>query len=376
MKRHYVFCTIENENTSVEIAVEILVQYVFRIHDLFFSITSNRNSQFILLVWQIFCRILRIKCKLFIVSHSEIDEQIEKINEDIERQLRQYCNYMQNDWDIWIFMTEFVDNNAISATTKLSFFFVNKKFHSRMSFSFDFTSYTITRKRLLIVKAKNIIDTMQNILNYVRNHAKMTQKRMTTQVNKRRKIVKYIEKDFVFLNRRNIKIAKSFDKLDDKELNSFKMIQRLSNVYRLELFEILRIHDVFHCWLLRQNLCDFLENQINEFSNSIIVSKNFEWKINNILKFRYHYNRFQYRVNWSNWSHDRTWYYANNEKFDNIHDVMNDYHRQHFIVANSKFYKSIVVVSQIVVDEKNFSASRRRSRRKIAVLTLIEVTFD
>ena len=224
MKRHYVLCTIENENTSVEIVVEILVQYVFRVHDLFFSITLNRNFQFILLVWQIFCRILRIKCKFFIVFHSEIDEQIERVNQDIERQLRQYCNYMQNDWDDWIFMTEFADNNAIFATTRLFLFFVNKKFHSRMNFSFDSTSYTITKKRFLIVKTKNIIDTMQNILNYVRDHAKMIQKRMTTQINKRRKIAKYVEKNFVFLNRRNIKIAKSFKKFDDKKLNSFKMI--------------------------------------------------------------------------------------------------------------------------------------------------------
>ena len=128
MKRHYVFCTIENENTNVEIAVEILVQYVFRTHDLFFSITSNRDSQFILLVWQIFCKILRIKCKLFIASHSEIDEQIERVNEDVERQLRQYCNYMQDDWDIWILMTEFADNNTISATTKFFFFSFTRDF--------------------------------------------------------------------------------------------------------------------------------------------------------------------------------------------------------------------------------------------------------
>ena len=70
-------------------------------------------------------------------------------------------------------MIEFVDNNAISISTKLLSFFVNKKFHFRMNFSSNFTSYVITRKRLLIVKAKNIIDTMQNILNYVRDHVEM-----------------------------------------------------------------------------------------------------------------------------------------------------------------------------------------------------------
>ena len=35
-KRHYVFCTIDDENINVEIIVRIFIQYVFRIHDLFF----------------------------------------------------------------------------------------------------------------------------------------------------------------------------------------------------------------------------------------------------------------------------------------------------------------------------------------------------
>ena len=139
-KRHYVFCTTENENINAEITTWIFFQYVFRIHDLFFSIIFDRNFQFNSLIWQIFCRIFDIKCKLFIVFYSEIDDQIERTNQDIERQLRQYCNYMQNDWDIWIFMIEFVDNNAISLITELSTFFVNKNFHFRMNFSSNFIS--------------------------------------------------------------------------------------------------------------------------------------------------------------------------------------------------------------------------------------------
>ena len=281
---------------------------------------------------------------------------------------------MQNDWNVWLLMIEFVDNNAISTSTKLSSFFVNKKFHFRMNFSSDSTSYVTTRERLLIVKARNIIDIMQNILNYVRDHVEMIQKRMTIQVNKHRKIVKYVERDFVFLNSRNIKIAKSFDKFDDKKLNSFKMLQRLNNVYRFELFEIMRIHDVFHCWLLRKDFCDLIEEQINESFDSVIVNENFEWEMNDILKFRYHYNRFQYRVNSSDWSHDRIWYYVDNEKFDNVRNVVNDYHRTHFVVVDFESFKSIVF--EIVVDDQNFSTNRRRSRRKIVVLTLIEATFD
>ena len=197
-KRHYVFCTIDDENINVEITIKIFINYVFRTHELFFFITSNSDSQFISLIWQAFCKILDIKCKFFIVFYSEIDEQIEKINQNIEKQLRQYCNYMQNDWNVWLFIIEFANNNAIFAIIELSSFFVNKEFHSRMNFLSNFISYVITKKRFLIVKARNIIDTMQNILNYVRDNVELTQKRITTQVNKHRKIMKYVEKNLSF----------------------------------------------------------------------------------------------------------------------------------------------------------------------------------
>ena len=144
-------------------------------------------------------------------------------------------------------MIEFANNNAIFVTTKLLLFFINKKFHFRINFSSNFISYITTKKRFLIVKTKNIIDTIQNIFNYVRNYAKIIQKRITIQINKHRKIVKYVEKNFVFLNRRNIKTIKSFDKLNDKKLNSYKILKRKNNFYRFELSKIIRIYDMFHC---------------------------------------------------------------------------------------------------------------------------------
>ena len=42
-----------------------------------------------------------------------------------------------------------------------------------MNFSFDFSFYVLTKKRLLIVKIENIIDIMQNIFNYIRNNVEI-----------------------------------------------------------------------------------------------------------------------------------------------------------------------------------------------------------
>ncbi len=51
---------------------------------------------------------------------------------------------MQDDWFVWLFMTEFIDNNAILSLIEQSTFFLNKNFHSHMSFDSNSTKYKIT----------------------------------------------------------------------------------------------------------------------------------------------------------------------------------------------------------------------------------------
>ena len=38
------------------------------------------------------------------------------------------------------------------------FFYINKDFHSRISFNFNIIDYVIIRKRLNVIKTQNIID--------------------------------------------------------------------------------------------------------------------------------------------------------------------------------------------------------------------------
>ena len=46
-KRHYVFCIVDKKNIVIKIYVRILFHYVFRIHELFLFIISNRDNQFV-----------------------------------------------------------------------------------------------------------------------------------------------------------------------------------------------------------------------------------------------------------------------------------------------------------------------------------------
>ena len=299
-KRHYVFCVIDDDDLVVQACIKILIHYVFHTHELFFFIISNRNDQFVNRVWKTFCKRLNIKCKLFIAFQSEIDDQIERTNQNIEIRLRLYCNYRQDDWVDWIDIMKFVDNNDVSTIIELISFFINKEYHSRMTFESNLNDYEITRKRLLIKQNEFIDEKMNRIIEYVKINVVDARQRMIVRINKSRLFISFKLKNYVWLNHRHIKTTRSFDKLDDKKLNSYKMIKKRDFVYELKLSDDIHIHLVFHSWLLRKNFKNSLKKQQNDFSRFVIANEMFEWKLNDILQFWYHYHRLQYRCKWSN----------------------------------------------------------------------------
>ena len=92
------------------------------------------------------------------------------------------------------------------------------------------------------------------------------------QVNKHRKEVDYKIKLKMFLNERNIITARSFKKLNDKMLNFFINLNLIDSLYKLKLSESMHVHNVFYSDLLRSVINDFLSDQKNEFSDSIVIN--------------------------------------------------------------------------------------------------------
>ncbi len=81
----------------------------------------------------------------------------------MERHLRTFVNYQQDDWIDKLPIAEFATNNNISLSTKLSPFFTSKGLHPRMSFDVVDLSDTTTRERINKKKAIDISETMQLI---------------------------------------------------------------------------------------------------------------------------------------------------------------------------------------------------------------------
>ena len=233
---------------------------------------------------------------------------------------------------------KFVDNNDVSTITELIFFFINKDYHSRIIFDSNLNDYNFIKKRLLIKQSESIAKKMNRIIEYVKVNVIDIRQKMTARVNKTRLSIIFEVENYVWLNRRHIKITRSFDKLNDKKLDSFKVIKRQNIAYELELSDDMHIHWVFHSWLLRKNFKNSLKKQQNDSSKFVIANEMLEWELNDILQFQYRYHRLQYRCKWSNWnSHDRIWYYVDDDEFQNAQDIVDVFHE-----ANSKTTESVL----------------------------------
>jgi hypothetical protein len=74
---HYISCTTTEEDINAKKIARLLIFYLWKLHELSNTITSNRESQFIFSIWKIVCQILKINVKLSTVFHSKIDDQSE-----------------------------------------------------------------------------------------------------------------------------------------------------------------------------------------------------------------------------------------------------------------------------------------------------------
>ena len=88
-------------------------------------------------------------------------------------------------------MIEFVNNNVLFSVIFLILFFINKNFHSRMSFNSDIIKYESIRERLQINWVKNISEQMNKTLIFAHEALIKTREQMMNQANKHRKKINY-----------------------------------------------------------------------------------------------------------------------------------------------------------------------------------------
>jgi len=324
-ERHYIACTDKDNGTSAENTARLLMEHVWKYHGLPTSIISDRGTQFTSLLWKTLCKSLGITAKLSTSFHPETDGQSEIANQEMERYLRTFCNYGQDDWKLLLPAAEFAANNMKSTTTKMTPFFATRGYNPRMSFDPVDVAPESTRERLLTDRAMDISERTKAAIEAARQFMKQAQDAYSYAANRYRKDVEYKIGDQVWLSTKNIQTERQSKKLDHKTIGPYPVVERFGSGYRLQLPASMKIHPVFHSWLLRKDPNDPLPGQINEPPPPVVVHPGEEeWEVEQILDAKKVRNVLKFKVSWRGYPPDPTWYNA--DGFGNSPDLVQQFY--------------------------------------------------
>ena len=132
LTKQVIFIPAHDTITSVDLAC-LFVLHVFSKHSVSSHITSDRGSEFVSNFFRSLGTALDMRLHFTSGYHPEGDGQTERTNQTLKQYLRVYCNYQQDNWSKLLSFTEFVYNNALSATTSVSPFFTNKEYYPNIT---------------------------------------------------------------------------------------------------------------------------------------------------------------------------------------------------------------------------------------------------
>jgi len=72
--------------------------------------------------WQTLTALKEMKIKMSTTEHSQMNDQIKKLNQIVKQYLKCYVNYQQNNWVELLFAAQFAYNNSTQTFTEISSF--------------------------------------------------------------------------------------------------------------------------------------------------------------------------------------------------------------------------------------------------------------
>jgi len=107
----------------------LFVLHVFSKHGIPSHVTSDKSLEFVSNFFYFLDTAFDMWLHFTLGYHPKCDGQTKHMNQTLKQYLHVYCNYQQDNWSELLLLVEFVYNNALSATTSVSPFFANKKYH-------------------------------------------------------------------------------------------------------------------------------------------------------------------------------------------------------------------------------------------------------
>ena len=110
-KMVYFIATIEKKLAKG--LIRLFRDHIWKLHGLPESIILDREVQFVTGMMRELSKLLGIQTKLSIAYYSQMDGQMERINQELEQYLKVFIDHRQEQWPDWLGTTKFAYNIKI-----------------------------------------------------------------------------------------------------------------------------------------------------------------------------------------------------------------------------------------------------------------------
>jgi len=249
--------------TTHELA-NVFVNQVYKYHGTPETIVLERGTQFVSNFWRRLYARLQITLHPSSAYHPQTDSQMEIVNASVNKYLRAYTNFTQDDWVDWLPVAQFAMNNHVSKTTSVSPFFSNYGFNPRLGIeppSPRPPHLSDTAKREYL-RADAIAHRFERILDQLKALARASQQRYEDNATTRRDEVPiFHEGDMVMVSLENMKTNRPTKKWDDKWDGPYKVLKTYRGAVVVELPPHIRVNNSFHTSRVRLWLPESIPGQ-------------------------------------------------------------------------------------------------------------------
>jgi len=294
--KYTMFISFKKTATASVLTYTILQELVSN-HELPKEFITDKDKLFTSKFWETLTAELRINHKMSTAYHPQTDGQSKQMNQMVETYLRHYINKNQDNWVQLLSTAQFVYNNTQNEITKETPFWANYEYNLKV-WQEPRAHESQSQKAILdIAEIKKLHKDLANRI--------QQQSEQTTEVKS------FAIEERVYLRTDNIHVKQQSKKLNNKSIKLFEVKRNIKELsYELDLLKEMRIHSVFHAFMLQ---CCNQSIPLQTIETSVEPDK--EYQVENILEKRMISGKTHYLIKWKRYNtSENTWELTENLK--------------------------------------------------------------